>query len=161
MASNERWLRLKLTGRPPHDTWMMLKNHVSSLMCENKYLQFKRSPWLWSRIDGQPLRFPPLLLMGSSYIGLTSSTHVLAPIYSLVIDRRFHRYLTRILPRRLRSFCKHPSLHPIPIIMVHGRGLKKAWHASRLSLSSFLSSLTWKQYLWVYLLHGFFLHWSR
>ena len=55
------------------------------------------------------LRFPPLLWW-DRVRGLTSSTHV-SPIYSLVTDRRFHRYLARILPRRLRSFCKHSSPH--------------------------------------------------
>ena len=78
----------------------------------------------------------------------------LAPIYLLVTDRRFNRYLAGILPRRLRSFCKHFSPHPI----VTGRDKKSIdrwWYASRLSLFSFLSSLDENNISEVYLLHGF------
>lgn len=76
-------------------------------------------------------------LMGSSY---RTPNQLMSRSDSLTC--RFHRYLARILPRRLRSFCKHPSPHPI--IIVHCRDKKKHdrwWYASRLFFSSFLSSL--------------------
>ena len=126
--------QLKVGCRTAHGWYS--KNHLLSLMCK---ISITVQTYQW------PTLLFPLLLWWDWVIGLTSSTHVFLRFTHLSPMHDFIGILARILPRRLRSFCKtsfssshyHSSWSWI---------IKKAWQMmvclQALSVfSSFLSSL--------------------